>query len=172
MYSKSITQSLSVGAICAERTWRRRSVLFRHISVYTDDNQTERRRHMRSAQMAATFKCLRSQKKTLKTSPPYALRADGVDVQMQLFSKKRSKRRRHMRSAQMAATFKCNLCSPPALSRWSLNRTCFHHAFHFKTWIKEKYCHTIVVTARAVIIQDILMPPSPLFLRALVLRSA
>jgi hypothetical protein len=72
---KSITQTLSVGAICAERIWRRRSDLFRHISVYTDDNQTERRRRMRSAQTASTFKCLHSQKKTLKTSPRRRVRA-------------------------------------------------------------------------------------------------
>jgi len=63
------------------------------ISIYTD-NQTERRHHMRSAQMAPTLK--------------------------RTFSKK-PKRRRHMRSAQMASTFKCTVSIlspiPSALSQ-------------------------------------------------------
>jgi len=44
------------------------------------EKKIERRRHMRSAQMAPTLK--RPFSKKAKTSLPYALRADDVDVQM------------------------------------------------------------------------------------------
>jgi len=43
---------MNVGAICAERIWRRQAFYV----AMNDSFGGERRRHVRSAQMAATFK--------------------------------------------------------------------------------------------------------------------